>query len=620
MLKKNNILAIFFSIIFVLFFLRLIHLQIAERNKFVELAMENAAKTVIEPAPRGIIYDRFGKVLVENRPVFSVHVLPYVLSSKSKQERERILGELGKILGEEVKFKVSATEPLIVKDNISLKTAIRVEERKRELEGVVVSSHPVRFYQYGSLASHMLGHVGEIEAFELERLKRKGYRLGDYVGKDGVEKIYDGLIRGIDGGKKIEVDVHGTPTRFLESLEPVSGSDMKLTIDLRLQQAVEETLAGKEGAAVVMDVRSGEILAMASYPNYDPNIFANPLENWKWKELNQEKHPFMNRALAIYPPGSIFKIITLTAALEEGLAKPDEVINCPGYYQVNNRTAKCWLEGGHGPVTVREGLVWSCDVVFYELGKRVGPDLLAKYARKYGLGSRTGIDLPQEKKGSIPTKAWKEKYLKEPWYDGDSINYGIGQGFVQVTPLQMASVYASIATGKIVKPYVVAEIIDKDGEVIYQGKPEVVGKVPLSENNLDLVRGALKEVVDRGTGVAVRFAGVPAAGKTGTAENPGKAHAWFACYAPEDDPEIVIAAFIAHGEHGDRASAYIARDILRWYKKYRLKKEYVIKPFQGQYILHGNIRVPYRPRRETSESTGEAGLHEEIREEVIVLE
>lgn len=592
-------------LVFALLFLRLIQLQLAENGKFSEMADENAAKTVAAPAPRGVIYDRYGKVLVENRPIFSVQVLPYVLSKKTKEERKQILDSLSKLIGEKIKYKVSATEPIIVKDNISLNTAIRVSEMSRSLDGVVVGSRPVRLYPNGSLASHLLGYVGEIEARELQRLRSKGYRLHDVIGKDGVEKVYDRQIRGKDGGKKIEVDVYGSPIRILESLDPIPGADVKLTLDLALQKTVEKALGGKEGAVVVMNPKTGEILALANYPNYDPNIFTDPKENWRWKALKRLNHPFMNRALAIYPPGSIFKVITITAALEEGLAKPDEVIRCKGYYKILNRTAKCWLAGGHGPITVKEGLVWSCDVVFYELGRRLGPDLLAKYSKEYGLGDYTGIDIPQEKKGSVPNKAWKEKYLKEPWYQGDSINYGIGQGFLQVSPLQMASLYASLATGERVRPYVVSEIKDIDGRVLYKGTTEILGKIPASDKNLKIIKEALRDVVLRATGVATRGQGIPTAGKTGTAENPGKAHAWFICYAPYDDPEIVIASFVAHGEHGDRASAYVARDILKWYAENRLAKVYPKEPYTGQYILWGNRKVPYRPRTESRPATKE---------------
>jgi len=593
--KRTQILILAIIAVFCLLYLRLIHLQVVESGRFTVLAVENAAKLVPDPAPRGVIYDRQGRVMVDNRPIFSLRILPYVLSSKSEEQRRWILDYLSRLLGERIDPKVSATEPIIVKDNIPLDRAIQIEEQKGALEGVLVYSRPVRRYPYEKIGSHLLGHVGEIEAAELERMRGGGYRMGDVVGKDGVEKIYDHYIRGRDGGKRVEVDAFGTPTRILETVDSVPGADMTLTIDLDIQQVAEAALGQQEGAVVVMDAHSGEVLAIASYPNFDPNIFTDSRENWRWKMLERENHPFMNRALAIYPPGSIFKVITLTAALEEGIADPEEIIECNGSYKVHNRIAKCWLEGGHGPITVKEGLVWSCDVVFYELGKRLGADLLEKYCKAYGLGQRSGIDLPQEKMGFVPNSKWKEKKLKEPWYNGDSINYGIGQGFVQVTPLQMAVLYAALATGNIIRPYVVKEIRNGAGEVVYKGEPQIVGKAPVSPENLALIRSLLREVVLRGTGVATRFTGIPAAGKTGTAENPGEPHAWFICYAPFDKPEIVIASFVAHGEHGDRASAYVARDILKWYKLNRVTRDFPPDgPFSQYIVQRGKYNVPYR--------------------------
>jgi len=594
------------GIIFALFLGRLVQLQLLEGAKYSRISGDNAAKTFLETAPRGIIYDRYGKVLVENQPIFYVQVLPHILAAKSESARERILNELSRLLGEKIELKVSANEPIIIKDNIPLETALKIEEKKQELEGTVVSTRAIRLYPYAANLSHVLGYLGEIEARELEKLKEEGYRLGDILGKDGIEKKYDREIRGVDGGKKIEVDVYGTPKRILEDVESVPGADVKLTIDLEMQEAVEKALGGRAGAALVMDARSGEILALASHPNYDPNIFLEPLEEETWRRLERTGNPFMNRGLALYPPGSIFKVVTLAAALEEGLAKPDEMINCPGYYQINNRIARCWLTSGHGSISIIEGLVWSCDVVFYELGKRLGPDLLAKYAHKFGLGERTGIDLPQEKKGTIPTRDWKKNYLNEAWYEGDSINYGIGQGFVTVTPLQMAVMYAAIANGQVLKPFVVKEIIDRNDKIIYKNNYQSAGEMPISLPSLLLMRKALREVVRRGTGVVASVPGLPAAGKTGTAENPGKAHAWFVCFAPYDNPEIVIVAFVEHGEHGDRVTAAITRDILTWYKENRLQKSYAEEKPEGQYILHGKYKTPYYVKKKTEETAGES--------------
>ncbi|MBI5399145.1 penicillin-binding protein 2 [Candidatus Saganbacteria bacterium] len=593
---KNKSRAVFavFAAIFVLLFLRLLQLQMIEAGHFNDLALANAAKTVPDPAPRGVIYDRNNKVLVKNWPVFSVRVTPDALRNRTSEARAKIIALLNELLGEKIELKVSAAEPFIIKNNISLSAAIRIEEKKDDLPGVVVTSLPVRLAAHGKLASHLLGYVGEISAADLSRLKSRGYHAGDLLGKDGIEKSYDELIRGVDGGKKVEVDVHGTPLRILESLESVPGPDVWLTIDMELQQAVERALGNLEGAVVVLDVKTGQVMALASSPNYDLNIFTDPKRKSGWRELQYLRQPFINRALAIYPPGSIFKVVTLAAALSEHKVSTEEIFNCRGYYKINNRIAKCWLESGHGPITAQEGLVWSCDAVFYELGRRLGPDLLAKYAALFGLGEKTGIDLPQEKKGMIPMREWKEKYFKEPWYEGDSINYGIGQGWVQVTPLQMAAAYAAIATGKIVKPYVVEQIKDRSGRIVYQAKKENGPPLGIAPEYLNLIREALYNVINRATGIAVRAAAAPAAGKTGTAQTPGLPHAWFICYAPYDDPQISIAAFVAHGAHGDQASAYIARDILKWYRENRLKKTYPPMP-KEQYIIHnGRTKTPYR--------------------------
>jgi len=568
--RKLPLLGLAFGLIFVLLVLRLCQLQLIEGEKYRKIADENAARNIPAPAARGVIYDRSGVVVVENRPVFSVQVLPQLLASGNQARRQLILDRLSAIIGEKIEFKLSSDKPIIIKDNIKPETAFRIEEHKQELEGVVVTVRPVRYYPYGNLASHLLGYVGEIESDELARLKEEGYRMGDWVGKDGVEKYYDRLIRGINGGKKIEVDVYGTPTRLLEEAEPVPGADVKLTIDLGLQQAAEAALGSQAGGVVVLEPGSGEVLALVSRPNYDPNIFLEPLNQAVWQQLSGGRHPFMNRALAIYPPGSTFKVVTLSAALQSGVVKPGETFYCPGYYKVNNRIAKCWKAGGHGRLTVQEGLTQSCDVVFYELGRRLGPDRLADFARRYGLGEKAGIDLPQEKKGLVPDTDWKKRVRGEQWYEGDSINYGIGQGFLQVTPLQLALIYGEIATGKRMRPFVVKEIVSRQGEVLFQAKPEQLGEAPLTAGNLALIRQALAAVIDRATGIVAKVPGFPAAGKTGTAENPGLPHAWFVCYAPVTAPRIVIASFVEHGQHGDRAAANVARAILTWYRDNRL--------------------------------------------------
>lgn len=579
-------------IMFILFSLRLVQLQIFQGKYFSGLAAENAARVTPILAPRGIIFDRYGKVLLKNRPVFAVYILPHLLPL-DRAEQEKVFRRLSNILGKPVynikrKLKEKKSplfEGLLIDYEISPSALTRIEEERKFLQGVEVICYPMRSYPYRSALAHVLGYIGEIEPKELEKMRAQGYRIGDLIGKDGVEKTYDRYLRGISGGKKMEVDAQGRPLKVKETLEPQPGNNMWLTIDLDLQLEVDKYLGNNEGAVVVMDPRSGEILALVSHPAYDPSL--------KWQEISQNKYPFMNRALATYPPGSIFKFITLTAALESKIVDLKEDFRCNGWYKLGIRWAKCWLKRGHGVVKVLEGLVWSCDVVFYELGKRLGPDVIHKYAEGYGLNQKTGIDLPQEKKGLVPTAAWKKKEFGEEWVGGDSINIGIGQGFLKVTPLQMAVALGTLAVGKRMTPYVVEKVENKQGEIIYKGEPQEKGKLPLSLENSKLIRDALAEVVLRGTGVAAYNRGIPACGKTGTAENPGKAHAWFICYAPKDDPEIVIASFVAHGEHGDKISAYIARDILNWYEKNRLKREIMGPPRPKQYIVHGHRHDPY---------------------------
>ncbi|MFA4967231.1 MAG: penicillin-binding protein 2 [Candidatus Margulisiibacteriota bacterium] len=583
----------FLSVIFLLFvFLggRLFFLQIIQGKYYSTIAEENAARINPILASRGLIFDRNGKILVKNRAVFSVYVVPHFLPRGKKDEVFNLLAGILSISREELERrylekKTPLFEGITVASDVPSSVVSKIEELRSKIPGVEVICLPMRDYPNPGVASHVLGYIAEIGPDELGDLAARGYRLGDIIGKDGVEKNYDEYLKGVSGGKKFEVDAFGRPVRVKETVEPIQGKNMTLTIDLNLQQEVDRLLGPLEGAVVVLDPRTGEILAMSSHPSYNPNRIA--------EDINRSSHPFMNRALSSYPPGSIFKIVTLSAALEEGKAREDEMIHCSGVYKLGRRLAKCWLAWGHGSITPIEGLVWSCDVVFYELGRRLGPDLINKYAKLYGLSEKTGIDLPQEKRGFVPTSDWKKRRFGENWYDGDSINLGIGQGFTQVTPLQMAAAYGMIATGKRFKPYVVKEVTGSSEKKEYQAAPEFIENIPINFRNQLLLRSALRDVVFRGTGVAAYVPGIPASGKTGTAQNPGLPHAWFLCYAPSNDPEIVIAAFVAHGEHGDRISAYIARDILKWYKANRLKQKIEEVERPAQYILHGTQKSWY---------------------------
>ncbi|NQU18156.1 MAG: penicillin-binding protein 2 [Candidatus Saganbacteria bacterium] len=570
----------FFLLICLLFFVyKLAELQIFNHSRYAGFAEENAARITPIRAPRGIIYDRSGRVIVQNRPVFSLFLFPEKVG-----DLDAVLTVLSKKLNlsfEELKKKVSKStapsyEGIRIANKLSSIQVSGIKESADQLQGTRIVVSPLREYPYKNVGIHLLGYIGEINQKELAAFQSYGYRMHDLIGKDGIEKQYDKYLRGVAGGEKMEVDVYGRPIRMIESLNPVPGNNLKLTIDQEMQKAVEEIMGQRNGAVVVLDPNNGEVLAMVSRPSYDPTK--------PWGEIDQRNHPFMNRALSPVPPGSIFKPAVLQAAIDNNIFSPDEMINCKGYIKIGRRFKRCWRSQGHGTITFREGLVWSCDVAFYELGKRLGVDKISAYAKKFGLGVTTGIDLPREKKGLVPGIEWKQKYYRQPWFPGDTLNYAIGQGYLLVTPLQMASFFGEIAVGRRFKPHVVAEIKTPEGKIIYSAEPELLSSNVVSYE----VTQALREVVRRATGVVANVPGLPAAGKTGTAENPGKAHAWFCSYAPNDKPEIAMAVFIEHGEHGDRAPAEVTREILKWYKKFRLKREIPAEKPTYQYILHGD--------------------------------
>ncbi|MFC1559745.1 penicillin-binding protein 2 [Candidatus Margulisiibacteriota bacterium] len=574
--RKTRLAVLVAAIIFFVFAGKLWLLQIIQHSTYRALSLENSSRTIPLIAPRGIIYDRQGKVLVSNRAIFSAYLFP---GSLGADDIDKVLGKLSKLLmipKMQIVAKIEEKkrrpfEPVLVKDNISINTVTALEEQKNRLPGVVINTRPVRYYPHAGMAAHVLGYVGKITSNELRILRLRGYRIDDFVGKEGVESVYDGYLRGVNGGKQLEIDVYGRPIRTVGSLDPIPGKDLRLTIDLELQKVVENTLSGLRGSVIVMNPRNGEILALSSSPSYAPNIFTAPLDKATWQRMDKEGHPFLNRALSVYPPGSIFKAITLSSTLQENNFELGEIITCTGSFELGNRIAGCWREDGHGDIGLLEGLVWSCDVVFYKLGLANGPDLMSKYARKYGLGQQTGIDLTGELPGFVPTASWKKRTYGIPWVKGDSINMAIGQGFLEVTPIQMANLYGIIAVGKRYVPHVLKEVFSRDGEIIYAYEPKDIGDIPIGEENHKKLKATLVQVVERGTGIAANVEGIPAAGKTGTAENPKKPHAWFICYAPVDDPQIVIASFVEEGEHGDSVTAHIARKVLTWYRDNRLE-------------------------------------------------
>jgi penicillin-binding protein 2 len=485
----------------------------------------------------------------------------------------------------EIRAKVAAQqkgafEPVHVKTDIGPDVVTKIEERRNELPGVVIEIQPVRNYIHNELAAHVFGYVSEISDTELEKKKAEGYKPGDIVGKFGLEKVYDKEIRGVAGGGQVEVDVNGRAVQVLGKKEAIPGNNLVLTIDYRIQKAAEEAIDehlkflqtklgnvnAKSMAAVVMNPKTGEILAMVSRPAFNPNLFNGGISSKDWKIINDNPfHPMDNKAISgEYPPGSTFKIITGTAALELGKVTPEEKIFDSGHHWI---IPKGNAQGeALGWIAFQEALSKSDNVYFYEMGNRLGIDNLEKYARMFGLGDFTGINLPGESDGLVANRRYKERVYKEDWYLSETFDAAIGQGFQLATPLQMAVVMSEVANGgHRYRPYLVSKITAQNGATIKAFGPEEMGRAQISEKTLALVRAGLKDVASPEGTAGYVFTGFPIsiAGKTGTAENPhGDDHGWFVAYAPYEDPRVVISVVVEQGGFGSDAAAPIARKIL----------------------------------------------------------
>lgn len=579
---RLDLLGLFVVLVFVALVARLGYLQVVQGQYYNRLADGNRIKLIPVMAPRGTFYDRNGVPLVSNRPGFTVTLVPI-----SGPIPDEVITKLAGILGmnvAEIQAKIAQQsgpfEPVRVKTDIGPEIVTRIEERRQDLPGVVIEIQPIRNYPNNDLAAHVFGYVSEINDVELEKRKAEGYRPGDIIGKFGLEKVYDKEIRGSDGGGQVEVDVNGRPIQVLGKKEPVPGKNLQLTIDYRIQKATEEAIDAqlkylqtkteftnaKGAAAVVMNPKTGEILAMVSRPAFNPNLFAGGISTKDWKLINENSfHPMDNKAISgEYPPGSTFKIVTGTAALELGKVTPEEKILDTGTHWV---IPKGNAQGeALGWINFKEALSKSDNVYFYEMGNRLGIDNLEKYARMYGLGAYTGINLPGESDGLVANRAYKEKVYKEDWYLSETFDAAIGQGFQLATPLQMAVLVSQVANGgHRYRPYLVSKMLAPGGEAVRTFGPEEIGSIKVSPATMNLIREALKDVAHDGGTAAYFFTGfpIPIAGKTGTAENShGQDHGWFVAYAPYDDPRVVVVVIVEQGGFGATAAAPVARTIL----------------------------------------------------------
>ncbi|WP_278848754.1 penicillin-binding protein 2 [Megamonas hypermegale] len=574
--KRLKILAIILILIIVALISRLVYLQIYQGAYFGKLADGNRIRLVSTSAPRGIIYDRNDVPLVNNRPAFTVELLPS-LEPVSPEVVDR-LAKLLNLNAEDINNKIanhSGFDPVTIKVDVTPEIISVIEEQQDLYPGVFIDTKPVRNYIYKTEGVHVLGYVSEISDGELEDKKKNGddsYKLGDIIGKFGLEKYYDTYLRGTPGGEQVEVDVTGRPVQRLGMKEPIAGNNLRLTIDYHLQDAAERAMdevlgqiGAQAAAAVVLNPQTGEVLAMVSRPNFDPNLFALGISTKDWNVINNNPHyPLDNKAVTgEYPPGSTFKIITGTAALMEKVVTPDELIFDSGQHWIIPKTNADGEALGY--INFVQALAHSDNVYFYEMGNRLGIDRLAKWARLFGIGEKTGIDLSYEASGNVACPEYKRKVFDEEWYLAETFDASIGQGFTLATPLQMAVVMSEAATGgKKYKPYLVRDIFDSNGNVIKHFDPVLVRDLNIDPAIAQLVQQGLHEVSTIGTAASMfRDFPVPIAGKTGTAENSqGREHGWFVAYGPFDNPNIAVAVIVENAGYGATSAVPIGHKIL----------------------------------------------------------
>jgi penicillin-binding protein 2 len=575
----------FFILLITLYGLRLYYLQIIKGEFFLNQAENNRIRIEPVSAPRGIIYDRQGTVLVDNRPAYHVYL---VREKVNVQEIIKKLSAFCNVPEENLKAvleknrRMPLFKPIRLMSDINWDCLAKIEANSYRLPGVYVDVEPVRSYRFPGMASHILGYLGEITEEELAKPEYADYSGGDDIGRTGIEKSYEKVLRGSRGIREVEVDALGRKLRVLDEKDPTPGHAIWLTIDAHIQYKAEELMKDLEGAVVAIDVKTGAVRAMVSSPTFDENLFVKGISPDDWKRLNSDpRHPLLNRAIqSAYPPGSTIKPFIALAGLQEGLIGKADRVNCPGFFRFGNRDYRCWKKGGHGGVDLYRAITESCDVYFYSLGNRLGITKLSTYFRMFNFGSPTGIEIPGEKSGIVPDPEWKLRFLRQPWHKGETISVSIGQGYLSVTPLQLAVAYGAIASDGILrKPFLVEKI---EGEEKSKNHVPETKSIPIKPEYIKMVKAGLEGVVKDPKGTAHRIwkETMPIAGKTGTAqvikfaervENESKIpkqfrdHAWFAGYAPSSDPEIVVVALVEHGGHGASAAAPIVASIIEEY-------------------------------------------------------
>jgi len=574
---RLNILALIIAALGAAIVVALWYIQVVKGEEYERLATENRIRLVRIPAPRGIIYDRSGEVLADNRPGFEVVVnLPEV------EDRSDLIESLNKILSIEPAristrlelFRERPFEPVRVASDVGIARATVLEERNPELKGVDVQVNPIRNYPHRQLLAHLLGYVGQISPRELQRLREEGYRPQDDIGKIGVEEAFDKYLRGEAGGEELQVDARGLRDRVLNRRDPRPGYDLHLTVDVRAQMILDELMDGFSGSAVALDPRTGDILALVSKPGFDPNLMVRPVPaDYLRRLFSDPQAPLLNRALAgEYLPGSPFKLAVAIAALDSGEINPETEFECNGIFFLGRGAFRCWKEGGHGRLNLTEAIKGSCNIYFYQTGLEVGLDRIRETALALGLGESPGSGLKGERRGFFPSREWKRNNSGENWYPGDTVNLSIGQGYILVTPLQMALFTSAIANGGFLyRPRLVSKITSPEGKVVREYSPRLKRKLEIQDRIWNEVREGMFRVVNEagGTGRAAFRPRPLISGKTGTAQVSAApdqpTNAWFLAFAPSEDPTLALAMVLEGAGTGGEAAAPLAGEFFERY-------------------------------------------------------
>lgn len=591
--KRLLLFSVIAAALFLLLALRLWYLQVISYDRYTERSLRNRTRVLTLAAPRGPIYDRTGALLVDNRPAFGISVM-----RQDVDDRDMLLKRLAVLLETDNAVLQARWErgsrfpiyrPVPLAEDVPREVMERVLEHSTDLPGILVEVRPVRDYLEKGSEAHLIGYLGEVAEEELGQDLFEGLQPGDYVGKLALEKAYESYLRGAKGRKLVEVDVKGKLLKQLDVDPALPGNKIFLTISREVQRAADKAFGDQSGAAVALDVRNGEVLAVLSRPTFDPALFASGIDSEEWSQLLKDpRHPLQNKVLSgLYSPASTFKMIVALAALREGTTSHRREIDCDGSFTLGEARFRCWKKEGHGLTDLKKALRESCDVWFYQVGLELGIDKLEAAAREFGLGAPVGFPLAGEKSGVIPSRSWKRQRFNRPWYGGETVIASIGQGYVLATPIQLAVMTAALANhGNVLEPQIIQRIEDWQGNVLQQAQPKLVRHIDYSDATWNAVSKGLVAAVNEahGTGWAAHSDAYRVAGKTGTSQVVRRKsdeeeeaeeqeevpyrfrpHALFVAYAPAQNPEIAVAVVVEHGQHGGSAAGPIAKAMLDAY-------------------------------------------------------